>query len=78
MKPAPMTDEQIAYAANICRWSKTYHADFANAITAARDKQWEQMLASQPQQWVEGKVYPIDNATPPEPETGFSLLGELM
>jgi hypothetical protein len=70
MKPAPMTDEQID-ALVPDYWDEwSVHA---KALIASRDAQWEQMLASQPQQWVEGKVYPIDNAEPPPPETGFQL-----
>jgi len=44
MTPPEMTDEQIAEIANSCRWSNTYHVDFAKAIIAARDKQWAEML----------------------------------
>jgi len=59
-----------------------YHfLDFAQAIIAARDAQWEQMLKDVPETNfgnMAGKVYDITDATPPEPETGFSLLGELM
>jgi len=29
-----LTDEEIADIANSCRWSNTYHADFARAIEA--------------------------------------------
>ena len=29
-----LTDEEIANIANSCRWSNTYHADFAHAIEA--------------------------------------------
>jgi len=76
-----MTDEQMDEIARGCFYGyDTVFHDVKGAVreaVEARDKQWEQMLASQPQ-WVEGKVYPIDNATPPEPETGFSLLTELM
>jgi hypothetical protein len=67
MKPAPMTDEQIKAFAGL-------DAPFARAIIAARDAQWEQMLnkrevINDPAEI--RRVFEIDDAEMPPPESGF-------
>ena len=84
MKPAPMTDTQICEIFIAEFKSRTNATSFANALIKERDKQWEDLLATgtgimQGDKHVPVQtVYKIDDAEPPEPETGFSLLGELM
>jgi len=76
MKPAPMSDEQIDALAPEYWDEWRVHA---KAIIATRDAQWEQMLAAQPKQYVEGqyakpsRVYDAIGNEPP-----LSTLGSRM